>query len=239
MSRITEASRLVGIALNPKAKPGASGTGEEYKKLLDRYLEEPEFASDVRDIAAGLGLEILDADPARGLLCATTTESPFQMVSQDFAGGMSGTQRALYGLIMIAIAATFYPNPVDLDDIHHEPKRTMGDFKELLERVSKAAGSDAEEEVVPADRNFWRISQLYQKLADTKPNERAGSSTREGMIRKALEEFDRGGLVRPIEDSDSWIATSRLRLRLRHGVGNDIIEAVRAARKSSTKVTRT
>ena len=77
---------------------------------------------------------------------------------------MSGANRALYGLIIIAIAATFYPNPVDLDDIHHEPKRSMDDFKELLDRVSKVAGSGAEEEVVPAERNFWRIFRLYQKL---------------------------------------------------------------------------
>lgn len=238
MSLIAEASRLIGIALNPKAKPGGSGASELYAELLARYLEEVDFKTAVDDIAEGLGIQILDAESTRGLLCVTKIDSPFQMVSQDFSGGMTGPQRALYGLIMIAIAATFYPNPVDLDETHHEPKRSIADIKDLLERVSKAAASEKEGEVVPSNRNVWRIAHLYQKLADTKPNERAGSTTREGMIRKALEEMERGGLVRPFDESETWLATSRLRIRLRAGAGNDIVSAVRAAGNAATSLTK-
>ena len=123
--------RLIQWALNVKAIPFNE---PEYRVLLDRYIDDSGFRALARRFADGLGLMVLDAND-RGLFLGTQDESIFSKTPSEFRGSRTSAEdRLLDGLVQVAIAATIYPRPQDLDESALEAKRpvTVGEVDETL-----------------------------------------------------------------------------------------------------------
>ena len=133
--KLPRRASLCQFGLRPKVIPFNE---PEYKELVDRFIDQPQFRSLVREIAEGLGLSVLDVNN-RGLFLGTVTDSAFAMKPSNFRAGRtsSSDDRLLDGLIQIAIAATIYPRQQDLDERTIEAKLPIScqEVDEVLRRL--------------------------------------------------------------------------------------------------------
>lgn len=185
------AGRLLQWGLRVKAVPF---NHDEYRELLDRFIDQPSFRSLVREIAAGLGLIVLDAT-SRGLFLGTEDESVFGQKPSQFRGSTSADERLLDGLIQVAIAATIYPRQQDLDEdsIEAKPPITAVEVDETLRSICNEFRQRHKDEPDVESDAFgkglmvaWRVYEKRPGVKTTAKGNVSPSST-QSVIRRHLQ----------------------------------------------------
>lgn len=186
-----QAGRLIQWGLRVKAVPF---NDEEYRELLDRFIDQPSFRRLVIQIAAGLGLSVLEAT-ARGLFLGTEDDSVFGRRPSDFRGSSSAEERLMDGLVQIAIAATIYPRQQDLDEdtIEAKPPITAIEVDETLRSLctehKRRVSDDPDVESDAIDRGLqeaWRVYESRPGLKTTAKGNVSPNST-QSLIRRHLQ----------------------------------------------------
>lgn len=184
------AGRLIQWALRPEASPTQS---EEYRRLIEHYLDDPGFREKVQTISAGLGLDILEGVRREySVVLAPTAESVFSVRGGDYrtSAHYSEDNRLLDGLIHVAVAATVYPrasdlltdaavrrNPVTVDDVETTLRGLVERLEAQRDRPNPAAAGLYE---------AWRVYKNRSATKETK-DKRAAPWTTRRMIEYALE----------------------------------------------------
>jgi hypothetical protein len=188
------AGRLIQWALRPDASPTRN---EEYRALIERYLDRLDFRDIVTRIAEGLGLEIL-SEVRRGfsIVLAPHVDSVFAMRLADYrpSTNYSEDDRLLDGLIHLAIAATIYPrdtdllqeptlrrNPVTIDEIEQT-------LRQIVEQLDEQSRSNPDPMISGAEGLYeaWRVYKNRPPTKETQDNRAAAGTTRR-LIERALE----------------------------------------------------
>lgn len=189
------AGRLIQWGLQVKAVPF---NHEEYRELIDRYIDQPSFRSLVRQICDGLGLRVLDVNH-RGLFLGTQDDSVFALKPSDFRGssGSTAEERLLDGLVQIAIAATIYPRQQDLDEdsIEAKPPITASEVDEILRTMcseyKRRVADDPDVDRDAIDRGLqeaWRVYESRPGVKTTQTGKLSPNST-QGLIRRHLQQL--------------------------------------------------
>ncbi len=110
-----EAGRLLNFALhNPPISPARSA---DYARLIDSFDLDDRFRDEVKAMADGLGLRLLDVNN-RGVFLAPKDEtSPFRMKLDQINSSLSDHDlRQLFGLALTVISAIFFQTSVSLSE---------------------------------------------------------------------------------------------------------------------------
>ncbi|REJ92306.1 MAG: hypothetical protein DWQ34_13270 [Planctomycetota bacterium] len=190
-----QAGRFIQWGLQVKVVPF---NHEEYRELIDRYIDRPGFRSLVRQFCEGLGLRVLEVN-YRGLFLGTEDDSVFSLKPSDFRGtsGSSAEERLLDGLVQVAIAATIYPRQQDLqeDSIEAKPPITVSEVDETLRTIcseyKRRAADDPDVDRDAIDRGLqeaWRVYESRPGVKTTQTGKLSLSST-QGLIRRHLQQL--------------------------------------------------
>jgi len=233
--RVRDAARLVQWGLRVRARPAQE---PDYRRLVDLYHDEPAFRGAVRAIADGLGLRIVDVGEY-GAILAPLDDSVFALRGADFRPTSSTVEdRLLDGLIQLAIAATVFPTPRDLEDdpAIARPPVTVGEIEDslraLCERLAEAARDQPDP--IAGHEGFeeaWRVYHRRLGAIETKDGSTARRSTRR-LIEINLERLrDHGGFTRNMRDTRgdeaSYQPTYRYQAQVRELAANEALRRVR------------
>lgn len=229
---------LLRFALTPRRRPSRD---PQYEQLVQRMQRDGTFADAFGRLAEGAGLIVLSVDDY-GVSLGCTDDSPFAMRLADFRSGMSAADRAVYGLVFLAIAAWCYPKGSDLDEVSAGVRRLdvveLTDFLvELCERLRDEHTEDAEvpdgQDGEDGDEEFRAAWRLVLEGAASKPSAsgRRGSTTLSGKVKHTLEKLHDAGLVVRDGDpaSERYRSTRALRTQLRELAAHRGFQLVRDA----------
>jgi hypothetical protein len=230
--RIRDAARMIQWGLRVRARPAQE---PEYKRLVDLYHDDPSFRNAVRAVADGLGLVLVDVGDY-GAIVAPIEDSVFALRGADFRPASSSVEdRLLDGLIQLAIAATVFPSPRDLDEdpaIARPPVSVTeieASLRALCERLAEQA--KAEPDPIQGQEGFeeaWRVYARRLDAMETKDGSSARRTTRR-LIETNLERLrEHGGFTRDLRgDEGTYQPTYRYQALVRELASSEALRRVR------------
>lgn len=215
------AGRLLQWGLRSKARPAQH---PEYRELVERYIDRTPFRTLVRQVARGLGLEVLDVG-ALGLVVAPAAESVFSLDPAELRSQATAELRLMDGLAQLAIAATIFPRAEDLedDDSAARPPVTSGEVDETLRLVCARLEEEARERPDPSaaeeEAGFteaWRAWNRHAAAKETRDGRKAQLATRR-VIEHNLEMLRQHGCFTHDArgTADRWQSTWRYQVLVR------------------------
>lgn len=208
---LADIGRLLGFAARPKQLPART---EAYQQLVERYLNDDQFALAANRVAAGSGIT-LHVDPIAGVFAVADAESPFRTPLAEFRKHTYPHERAFLGIVVLSVARVAYPTGDRLDDDQRVASVTVagvvGYLNRLVERLSDAAEADPEDND-EALVELWRHwARMRQDRFDAK---RVSIKDRVGIVKRTCEYLEEQGLLqrRSDEDGGTYRATHRFRL---------------------------
>jgi hypothetical protein len=168
-----------------------------------------------------------------GLVLGCTDDSPFALRLADYRSNLTVDQRVAHGLLLLALAAYWFPSAeavLDDDEVVQslEVPAFVGWLVELCGRLAEQETRDPALGT-PELRSAWRVVLERAETRKTADGRRT-ASTLTGMVESALEQLEKGGLVRRAEDR--WVSTRAYRAQIRELSGHVAFEAVRAAARA-------
>lgn len=180
---VYSAGRLLQWGLRPSARPVQE---QEYRQLVARYLDHPDFRTVVKEAAMGLGLAILDVGEL-GMVLAPTENSIFATRPSDVLNRTRAEDRLLDGLVQVAIAATVFPRAHDIEEsaLTARPPITVDEIEESirglckqLEEESRNRPDPTADEALAGLYEAWRVYNKRSPIRDTPDSRQAARATR-------------------------------------------------------------
>lgn len=227
-----DAAKLLSYALQPRLRPSRE---PRYAELLRRYRDERGLREHVTVIARGLGLAVLGSTEL-GLVVGAEQGGPFAQTLANYRRqGLSVDERMCHGLIQLAIAAYCFPTARSLEESDSvagtriSARRLVEYLRGVCEELERRSEDDPEAGS-PELREAWR-SVLARAATRSTPDGRRASGTLSGMVSYALEQLERGGLMRKVEeeDGDTWQALAAYRIQAREVGAHEAAMLVREA----------
>jgi hypothetical protein len=233
--RTRDAARLVQWGLRVRARPAQE---PDYRRLVDLYHDDPAFRATARAIADGLGLRIVDVGEY-GAIVAPLDDSVFALRGAEFRPTSSTVEdRLLDGVIQLAIAATVFPTPRDLEDdpAIARPPVTVSEIEDSLRALCERLAEQARDQPDPVAgpdghdgfEEAWRVYHRRLGALETRDGSSARRSTRR-LIETNLERLrDHGGFTRDTRgDEASYQPTYRYQALVRELAANEALRRVR------------
>jgi hypothetical protein len=214
----TDLGVLIAFALQPTTRPGRS---PEYRRVLGRYREEPEFRQATDAVLHGLGARTL-SDGDFGLVLGVEPESPFAFRFADLSHSGTREGRLMAGLVMVGLAAWAYPSPSELED--SRPRHVPDvEFEAWLRATcERLQVSDEAGEAIPEEGldEAWRT---YVAMPSTMVGDRGRGAGRLSprcslyWVRNMLGWLAEQGMARqdPTSSDGSWALTERFRIHVK------------------------
>lgn len=209
-SSLADGARLLAASANPRAVPATDPT---YRELLARYLDDVDFAAAVDSMAAGFGLH-LTADPVAGLVAVAEPDSPVRVTVGDLLRRFAQDKRPLIGAVVLATAATAYPEPGQLDDPLARPTFTTDSVVSTMDRICDATLEDLPEDG-PEEPDLVELARTWAATDENRHGQvRATESTKQGAVTRVLRNLlaARGLLDERDADAGLWVVRPRFRL---------------------------
>ena len=231
---LADAGRLIAWSAQPKETPG---TSIDYRSLVLRYLDDPEFAGDTDAVAAGLGLNLI-VDAAVGVIAIADADSPLRRSTAELvARSISPQRKALLGVALLAIARVAYPYPGRLEDPTLVGRFSVTGVVEYLNRIT-AHLADLAGDPEEGQPDLAEVHRSWDLMVDARSEaRRASSNTKTGLIHKVAELLTNAGLARKASDDDGGIyrTTPRLTVMVRSMVtDSEMYAALLSAVSDST-----
>jgi hypothetical protein len=196
---LARAAHLLALGLDRQTRPTADA---DYGELVDLFRDDPDFRNRVQQIADGLGLTVLDATPAAGLILGASEDSPLAVTEVDLRALLrfqGAEDRMIYGVAFAGIAAWCYPTSQDVADRIARPVSAM-DTDRLIREHAKALTTG--ETVLEEDlSDAWQAYATRKRIEETK----TGRLTRHCTIKMcdaALGALAHYGLMTPDQSVD-------------------------------------
>jgi len=228
------AGRLVQWGLRTLARPAQEA---EYRDLVSRYFDDPSFRTSVRELASGLGLDVLDVSE-HGLVLAPHEDSIFALRPADFRPNASkADDRLLDGLAQIAIAATVFPRGRDLEDDPDvvRPPVSIDEVETLLrvlcDRLSAEAQGAPDPEAFDEQRGLieaWRVYLQRSEIVETRDGRRGARGARR-IIEFAFERMRELGCFTQVRygGGTAWQPTRRYQILFQQLAATSLYRIVR------------
>lgn len=180
------AGRLIQWGLKPKSRPAQE---QEYRELIDIYLDRSDFRELVRSVARGLGLIILSVDE-HGIVLGPESGSIFALQPANFRSATSRTytdDRLIDGLVVMAIAASIFPKARDLEESAAivRPPSSVDEVEETLrqfcDRFAEEARGTPDPSLPDEEKGLidaWRVYSKVLAAMETRDSRKAPRTTR-------------------------------------------------------------
>lgn len=227
-----DAGRLLAFSAQPKETPA---TSPEYRRLLARFADEPEFALATEAVAAGLGL-VIDVHETAGLLAIANADSPLRRPTAEMVARTTPTRRSLLGVALLGIAAVAYRTPGRLADPGAVSEFSVNSVVDHLDRLAARLAENAEDPEAGRPE-LAEVHRAWATLNSARAREQRTSMTnRPGLIRKVCNLLVDAGQLRKASDLDggTYRTTPRFAVTLASMVeDSDIFSSLLAARAAS------
>ncbi len=235
-SDAADIGRLLGWASRPREVPARH---DDYHRLVVRYRQDPDFAHAADAAFAGAGL-YLAVDDRDGAIITAAPDSPMRVTLTDVMKRAQPPHRAVVGAIILAIAATAYPEATMLDDPDRVAVFTTRAVVDVLDRAAAGYAENADSDGSLDDEllEAWRA---WHQIAPGRPNaQRQSTADRPGMVNRICRLLVEAGYLTSRGDLDggAWLA----RPRFRHAVAalcedSDLYMIVNGFTDSASEVT--
>ncbi|WUH97773.1 hypothetical protein OHR68_30290 [Spirillospora sp. NBC_00431] len=217
---IADATRMVSFAMGRGKAPAQSS---EYVRMVRRYDTDPEFASAVHAAARGFDCTVLDVDRRSGLILGTTLETEFAVSVTKLV--RERTDRPLYLLAHLTIAALAFPSPDNLDDDVFVNRVSVMEVDQQVRTyataISRRLEGTATDQHAPADQPglepLWRS--YLRRNATGKLPEADGppQATTFKLISRAFTHLVDYGFMRKVSDEGkgTYATTVKYRIHIR------------------------
>lgn len=208
---LADIGRLLAYAARPKELPART---EAYRELVDRYLQDEQFALAADRVAAGTGIA-LHVDPVAGAVAVADADSPLRMPLAEFRKNTYPHERALLGIVVLSVARVAYPTNDRLDDEQRVAVVAVSSvvdyLNRLIDRLSEASAADPEDSDDSLIELWRQWVRMRQDRFDAK---RVSIKDRLGIVKRTCEYLEEQGLLqrRSDEDGGTFRATHRFRL---------------------------
>ncbi len=211
--RASDAGQLLSFGLQPRLYPGKD---PDYDALLARYCSDSRFRRLVDDTAMGLGLEVIYAshgEEGTGFYLRSLSTSPFAYTLSHFRpeGRMSETTtvkaRGLAGLILVGIAAYFYPRAQSLAHEKH-PTASAKNIDTFIRGLCEELRTQLESEPPSGEEGpepAWK-SYLREKEISQRSDGRRGQQGTIPLLEKMLEYLCGQGLMVKVHEKEQGTA---------------------------------
>jgi hypothetical protein len=223
-----DAARMVALAMARGKAPARSG---EYARLVQRFDTEPEFAQLVRKIAQGFELTVLEVHPKPGLVLGTTPETDFAVSVSELVPQI--TDRPLYLLAQLTVAALAFPRPEDLDDDEYVGRITVKQVDEEVRALASAiehrlalTDSDVDPPTgQPGLEGLWRAYLRRNATGQTRAGGPPRTSTR-ALVRRAFTHLTDNGFLHKVSDehAGTYNTNIKYRLQIRDQAARDMLQ---------------
>ena len=193
---LADAGRLIGWAARPKERPARSIS---YREVVDKYLDNQEFADLVDQVGAGAGLTII-VDRTVGVVAIAEDDSPLREPLSSFMKKAT-LSRAMAGLVILAIVKVAYPLDGQIDDADRVPRVSVFAVTEYVNRLvdgiaAEAGDLDADQPEASELFRAWKaLRHARSDLVRSSPKDRPG------LVNKVCQHFENEGLfTRPVLD---------------------------------------
>ncbi|MFE4331386.1 hypothetical protein ACFRQM_18745 [Streptomyces sp. NPDC056831] len=225
-----EAARMVAFAMARRKAPARSG---EYARLVQRFDTEPDFAQMVRMVAKGFDLTVLEVHPLTGLVLGITPETDFAVSVSDLVP--QTTDRPLYLLAQLTIAAMVFPRPEDLDDDEHvgriSVRQVDDEVRVLASGIERRLAQTGEDVDPPSGQlgleGLWRAYLRRNATGKTKTQtDRAPQASTRALVKRAFTHLESHGFVRKVSDEDAgkYVTHVKYRLQIRDQAARDMLQ---------------
>ncbi|MHA1426770.1 MAG: hypothetical protein ACTSQI_12355 [Candidatus Helarchaeota archaeon] len=157
------AATLIYYGLNRKIKPVKI---PEYRSLVRKYKTESNFKTTVHRIASGLKLRVLAVEDF-GIVLSPEAESVFAFTSKEIEEPLKPTERMIWGIILLGIAALLYPKKSSLDRDRMDEVLTITDIKidkYIRERCETILNDSSYSDTLSATPELERMYREYLNL---------------------------------------------------------------------------
>ena len=221
-----KAGRLISMGIPPKKK-----VDDEVKELVQLYQSSYDFQEFARGVANGLELEIVGVTFTGIVVTPLNADSPFAMRLGDYSslvlkGQNAPEKRALLAIILLAVAATFFPAADDLENEDclsksaqiEDIENVLVSLCEFLEEASSDNTDDA----------FFRpvASMLLELTPEVSKGINAAFKSRRGSITSVVEHLTEENLLTVRRDASGaphYFATTRYQKMLRYRAESHLI----------------
>lgn len=200
---------LLGFAALPRESPGLN---DEYARLVDRYVNDDEFAQAADDVFAGAGLNFV-VDRRDGVIAFAHTDSPLRFTTAQITKRITDPQRTVVGAVILAAARTAYPDRAMLDDVDRVAVFTTEGVVESLNRMAQSIADESDEDGDLDDSTLegWR---RWLDLPERRPNaQRASKKDRFGAAARVLNFLAAEGFLTNRGELDGGTWSDRPRFR--------------------------
>jgi hypothetical protein len=224
-----QAAQMIAYGLRPKLRPIEDS---DYFDLVRRYRQQDSFARTVGAVANGMGLDVLDVTEAAGVVLGAREGSAFAMRMEDYyrrTRERNPRLRVLHGLAQLAIAATSFPRPDDLEDPEHAPRVAVNEVDEYLRDLCRRLDERHSEEELdppaedPGLERSWRMYARQPEAAATEDQRAWAGATRQ-VITRAFGALTEQGLMRKVSDAlgGTYRPTPAYRIHVRELASEDV-----------------
>lgn len=240
-----EAGQLLAFALRPKLRPADDA---DYAELVRRFAERQDFADCARNTAGGLGLRILAVSERAGVVVGAMEDSPFAVRITDYARDAAGDSRVgvrvLHGLAHLAIAASCFPRPADLDDPDRIARVSVEAIDALLRQLCERLDEQHADVNVdaPVDEPLleraWRDFQRRSPVIGTDDG-RAGSRATQQVITRALKWLVEQGMMTAVssDGGGTFRSTERYRVHVKQLAAHEAWAELRRTLRADEELT--
>lgn len=127
MTDLVDVGRLVAYATDVTKIPGSTGETGEYRRLVQRYIIEPEFRNAVDDVLEGADCEVAEVSETVGLVLYPRPGSlwawPAKSSELSWNRGTDSGERAARMLTVVALLARQFPTGIDIEAVLDDPDR--------------------------------------------------------------------------------------------------------------------
>lgn len=225
---VQDATRLILFGLRAAYTPQRD---QDYRRLVEYYLDSTAFQEMVHAAAVGLQLKLLEVDPEAGVvLTPSATDSPFAQGLSEYRGSLGSevneVPRAAFVIAQVAVSSAFYPSADSIE--YPDPQPPSITVTEVCERAVELSRclqrrlEEDPEEVESSMQPGWRhILSLPMELP---LSERPSPSSLRGLMTLVLRKLGEQRLVivqeRRAEQEPFYVATPRYRIILLHNSGS-------------------
>jgi hypothetical protein len=230
---IIRSARLVYKGLQPRLRPAQD---VEYQSLLRDYQSDEQFRRNVHQIAAGMHCTVVDVSVRFGIILAPAADTRFSMTAADFRARLKIEDKGILALILVAIAATFFPTASSLDssEVSSELSATVNQIRQRLQAICRgfeAAHASDPSALPPHLQDSWRAILRKPSVRESRESDggkilRGSVADLNGMILIAIRGLVDGGLLVEEESSNEpqYIPLSRFRIQVRELAADRLFE---------------
>nr|MDO8085936.1 DUF6063 family protein [Candidatus Sigynarchaeum springense] len=217
---LERAARLIYLGLDTRQVP----VGDlEYRDLVKKYKVEGKFQQLVRHVATGLNLKVLDVDDFGIVLCPNP-DCLFAFKLSDIKAKPEREERVVWAVIILGIAAYFYPKRKSFLEGPAESLKTatVVEIDEFIrakcQLMIKAHGKVDAPVGTPEKTTIY---QVYVNLPQVDGMIEKSRSTSLYYVRQVFEFLVKQGLVGKREEEDTYTIYDKFKLLISELATND------------------